>query len=170
MQPKAEHMALVESFATAPNPYPVIKRLLEEGEAVLPAVRLAMGHAHWKVRRGAAAVVDHIYDIDALHRLVLLAHDPKKKVRRAAVHALGCDRCKGGVNPIDAVPHLVRAAREDRAISVRRIGVLMLAIQAPEKRVARILRKILATESDAKMLRWASYGLQHNEGVARPEF
>ena len=126
-------------------------------------MRLGMGHAHWKVRRGAAAVADHIYDVDTLHRLVLLAHDPKKKVRRAAVQALGCDRCKDGTNPIDAVPHLTRAAREDKAISVRRVAVLMLAIQASEKRIARFLRKILATESDSKMLQWARYGLQRNE-------
>lgn len=163
MLPKAEHVELLESFANASNPYPVVLRLLDEGAAVLPAVRLGMGHAHWKVRRGAAAVVDHIYDVDTLHRLVLLTHDPKKKVRRAAVHALGCDRCKGGVNPIDAIPHLTRSAREDKAISVRRLAVLMLAIQAPEKRIARFLRKILATENDAKIQLWARHGLQRNE-------
>ncbi len=163
MQPQAEHVELVESFATAPNPYTVLKRLLDEGESVLPAVRLGMGHTHWKVRRGAALVVDNLYDVDTLHRLVLLTHDPKKKVRKAAVHALGCDRCKGGVNPIDAVPHLTRAAREDKAISVRRLAVLMLAIQAPEKRIARFLRKILANESDPKIIQMASYGLQRNE-------
>jgi hypothetical protein len=35
----------------------------------------------------------------------------------------------------------------------------MLALQAPEKRVARILRKIAAQETDPKVLRHAKFGL-----------
>ena len=111
------------------------------------------------MRRGCAFVVDHVWDVNALERLTLLARDPKKKVRNMAVHALGCDRCKGGVNPIDAVPHLAHAALHDESLRVRRTGTLMLALQAPEKRVARILRKVQAQETDPKILRHAAFGL-----------
>ncbi len=152
-----EHVELVEALAN--NRWSDIQKLMDIGEAALPAVKYGMGHPDWRVRRGCAFVVDHVFDVDALQRLILLARDPKKKVRNMAVHALGCDRCKGGVNPIDAVPHLAHAALNDESLRVRRTATLMLALQAPEKRVARVLRKILAGASDPKILKHANYGL-----------
>ncbi|MEE9253307.1 MAG: HEAT repeat domain-containing protein, partial [Pseudomonadales bacterium] len=156
-QMQIEHVELVEALAN--NRWADIKKLMDIGEAALPAVKYGMGHPDWRVRRGCAFVVDHVWDVDALERLTLLARDPKKKVRNMAVHALGCDRCKGGVNPIDAVPHLAHAALTDESVRVRRTGTLMLALQSPEKRIARILRKIAAKETDPKALRHAKFGL-----------
>jgi HEAT repeat protein len=156
-----EHVDLVEALAK--NRWSDIKKLMDIGEAALPAVKYGMGHPDWRVRRGCASVVDHVWDVDALKRLILLARDPKKKVRNMAVHALGCDRCKGGVNPIDAVPHLAYAALNDPALRVRRTATLMLALQAPEKRIARILRKIGETETDAKILKHAQFGLARHQ-------
>lgn len=152
-----EHVELVEALAN--NRWADIKKLMDIGEAALPAVKYGMGHPDWRVRRGCAFVVDHVFDVDALQRLILLARDPKKKVRNMAVHAIGCDRCKGGVNPIDAVPHLAYAALNDESLRVRRTATLMLALQAPAKRITRILRKILAGASDPKIIKHANFGL-----------
>ena len=143
--------------------YPYVIELVNIGHDALPAVRAGMGHSDWRIRRGCAAVIDHVYDTESLRRLVLLTRDPKKKVRKMAVHSLGCDRRKDGRNPIDAVPHLSYSALNDPSVRVRRIAIIMLAIQAPQRRIARILRKVLATETDAKAVRVAGWGLASYE-------
>lgn len=143
--------------------YRYILKLIKLGEPALPAVQAGMGHSNWRIRRACAAVIDHIYDAESLQRLILLTHDPKKKVRKMAVHSIGCDRCKDGVNPIDAVPHLAYSALNDPAVRVRKTAADMLAIQSPERRVARILREVIATEEDPRVVRNAEFGLKRHE-------
>jgi len=140
--------------------------LNEAGQAALPSVRDGLSHPDWHVRRVCATLLDHHWDAESLQRLVLTLDDPKRKVRRAAVHSLGCDRCKGGENPIDAVPLLEKRLREDKSIKVRRMAALTLAIQQPNRRIARILRRALRDEADAKLQKFAKWGL-HRYGQSR---
>jgi hypothetical protein len=109
--------------------------------------------------------IDTHWDESALQRLILSLHDPKLKVRKAAVHSLGCDRCKGGQNPIDVMPHLEERIREDKSIKVRRMAAQTLAAQTPNKLIARVLRRVLRDESDPKIRRFAEWGLSRYEQV-----
>ena len=55
--------------------------------------------------------------MDKLAQLAL--HDPVPYVRRVAVHALICQRCKPAPLTRDVVPLLLRVAREDLNSKVR---------------------------------------------------
>ena len=134
--------------------------LQKAGDDALPHIRAGLSHSEWRVRQWCAMFLDHNWDVESLQRLVLTLHDPKLKVRKAAVHSLGCDRCKNGENPIDAVPLLAERLREDKSIKVRRTAALTLAIQKPERRVAKIFRCILRDETDPKLRSWATWGLK----------
>ena len=143
-----------------PDFYRYVMELVALGRDALPVVRAGMGHTDWRIRRGCAAVIFHLSDEESLRRLVLLTRDPKKKVRKMAVLSLGIDGQKNGNGPFDPVPHLAWSALQDPAVRVRRVAVLMLMIQRPERRIARILRKVLAAETDPKACRVAGWGLQ----------
>ena len=139
--------------------YRYATELMEAGHDALPAVHAGMGHSNWRVRRACATVTYHVDDAESLQRLILLTRDPKKKVRKTAVLSLGRDRSTDGEKLIDAVPHLAYSAMNDPAVRVRRTAALMLALQTPERRVRKILRKILKTEQDPKTLMWVRWGL-----------
>ena len=138
------------------------------GDAAIPAVFDGMSHPDWQIRRGCAIYVDHEPDPQLMQRLVLLLNDPKAKVRMWAVHSIGCEPCKPGGNPLDAVPLLIRAMLEDKAPRVRRMAVLMLMQQAPERRIVRAYRRALARETDAKAIRFLNYGLKRLEAALAP--
>ncbi len=136
--------------------------LAAAGTDAAPAVRASLSHSNWRIRRGCAAVLGYVDDAESLRRLALLTRDPKKKVRKMAVLSLGLGHLlrKNGGTPIDAVPHLAHSALHDPSVRVRRVAVSTLLLQPPARRIARILRKILATENDAKALRVAEWGLE----------
>jgi HEAT repeat protein len=163
MQEPQELLGLVGQFANAQLRYQAFRQVQTAGAEALPAIREGLSHPDWRVRQLCAMLLDHVWDEPSLRRLVLALHDPKLKVRRAAVHSLGCDRCKGGENPIDAVPLLAERLREDKSIKVRRMAAWTLAIQPPDRRIARILRRVLRDETDVKLRRWADFGIRRYE-------
>jgi HEAT repeat protein len=163
MEEKQDYRYLVEQLADSTGFIDAWRVLGRAGTAALPAIREGLSHSDWRVRRWSAAFVDHHWDEPTLQRLILALTDPKLKVRRAAVHSLGCDRCKGGENPIDAVPLLAQRLAEDKSIKVRRTAAWTLAAQQPEKRVARILRKALRDETDPKLRLAAKWGVKRYE-------
>ena len=144
--------------------YTPVVELARSGRDALPAVHAGLGHPNWRIRRGCAAALGYVDCAESLQRLVLLTRDPKKKVRKMAVLSLGLGRLlRDGKNPIDVVPHLARSALHDPSVRVRRVAVLALLLQPPARRVARLLRKVLATEQDEKAVRVAAWGLQQHE-------
>ena len=130
------------------------------GREAVPAVREGLSHPNPRVRQFCAMFIDAHWDERALQRLILSLHDPKLKVRKAAVHSLGCDRCKSGENPIDVLPYLEERIREDKSIKVRRMAVFTLAIQTPNQKIARVLRRVLRDHTDPKIRKFAEYGLK----------
>ena len=145
--------------------YTHVLALARSGVDALPAVHVAMSHSDWRIRRGCAAVLGYTHDAESLRRLALLTRDPKKKVRKMAVLSLGLGRMlrKDDRDPIDPVPHLAHSALHDPSVRVRRVAVLTLLLQPPARRVARLLRKVIATEQDEKALRVAGWGLRQQE-------
>jgi HEAT repeat protein len=140
--------------------------LMAAGMPAAAAVREGLSHPDWRVRRGAALYADHHPDPALLERLKLTLTDPHAKVRLFAVHALACEPCKPGGNPVDAIPLLIRAMKEDRAIRVRRHAALLLTQQPPERRVLRAFRWSLEHETDEKLLRTVRRGLRAAEATA----
>ena len=142
--------------------YTHVLELARSGVDALPAVQAAMSHSNWRIRRGCAAVFGYTDDAESLRRLVLLTRDPKKKVRKMAVLSLGLGRLlrKDDRDPIDPVPQLAHSALHDPSVRVRRVAVLTLLLQPPARRIARLLRRVLATEQDVKAVRVAGWGLQ----------
>ena len=150
--------------------YTHVLELARGGAGALPAVQAAMSHSNWRIRRGCAAVLGYVDDVESLRRLVLLTRDPKKKVRKMAVLSLGLgSRLRNdGRSLIDVVPPLGHSALHDPSVRVRRAAVVTLLLQPPARRVTRILRKVLATEKDVKAVRVAGWGLRQHERRARP--
>lgn len=139
------------------------RALRSAGQAAVPAAREGLSHPNPKVRQFCAAFLDEHWDESALERLILTLHDPKLKVRKAAVHSLGCDRCKGGENPIDVLPYIAQRIREDKSVKVRRAAAWTLASQTPNKQIARVLRCVLRDETDPKMRMAAQWGIGRYE-------
>ena len=147
--------------------YAELEGLGEEAASKLAIEMLS--HPTWYVRRVAAIYADHHPAPALLERLKLARHDPKAKVRMFAVHSLSCEPCKPGGNPVDAVPFIIRAMKEDKAPRVRRMAAVMLMLGAPEKRVVRAFHWVLENEGDEKVRRWATLGLERKstEGSKR---
>jgi HEAT repeat protein len=154
--------ALVEELAHPEDDrqWKAYSALIAAGDAPVPAVFEGLSHPNWRVRRGCALYADHNPDSALLERLKLTLNDPKAKVRLFAVHALSCEPCKPGGNPVDAIPLIIRALKEDKALRVRRHAANMLCQQPPERRIERALRWSLAHETDERMLRTLQRGLR----------
>lgn len=164
MKPKTQDlMQTVEMLADWATLKEALKLLHEAGQAAVGPAREGLSHPHPRVRQFCAMFLDEHWDESALQRLILTLHDPKLKVRKAAVHSLGCDRCKSGQNPIDVLPYVEERIREDKSIKVRRTAVLTLAQQTPNKRIARVLRRALRDETDQKIRNYAQFGLRRYE-------
>jgi HEAT repeat protein len=69
-------------------------RLVEGGDAAIPALRRGLAHANPAVRRGCCEVLDLYGDDAAAEDLLRLVDDPDPDVRWMAAHALVCERCK----------------------------------------------------------------------------
>src|SRR5438128_1882193 len=92
----------------------VWEALVAAGEHGVGAVAAGLSHAEARVRRGCADFLDHYGTdacADALRHAAL--HDPVPSVRRAAVHALLCQRCKPCPLTADLTDFLIQVALED---------------------------------------------------------
>ena len=160
-RPQATSEELVSEFTNSENRMKVFFALYARGEEVLPVIRKGFQNADWQVRRWCALFADKFADSETLHALVPLLDDPKSQVRLWAVHALACETCKDGSNPIDAVPLLLDRIKMDKSLKVRRQAVAMLAHhRAPDSRVLPIFVDIMAKEDDHKLRLHAEQGLK----------
>ena len=123
------------------------------GSDGLSAVVQGLGHAEPPVRRGCLDFLDHHADdlcIDELRRVAF--HDPVPHVRRFAVHALGCVRCKTRPLDIDLIEFLAMiVARRDENVKVRREAIYALSLQPQNSRAIPALRLVLKQESDQEL-------------------
>lgn len=151
---------LVGEFANGTHRWAAYLALYARGAEVLPAIREGFAQSNWQIRRWCALFADNFADPETLRALVPLVHDPKSQVRLAAVHAIACEGCKDGSNPIDAVPLLLERIDRDESIRVRRQAVSMLAHhRTPDRRVVSVFRRLLDRETDRKLRLHAAHGL-----------
>ncbi len=160
-RPEATPDELVAAFAEGGHRMAAFLALYGRGAEVLPAVREGLQHTNWQIRRWSALFLDNFADAASLRALVPLLYDPKAQVRVWAVHSLSCEQCKDGPNPIDAVPLLLERIALDESIKVRRQAVAMLAHHlTPDARVLSVFQRIMAEETDRKLLLHAACGLK----------
>lgn len=159
---EAEARRLVDHLADPEPPRPrheLIEQLARLGASAIPAVRDGLRHGNWQVRRWCAIYLDHHPDAVSLDLLVPLLRDPKKEVRLWAVHSLSCDRCKGGVTPLDVVPLLIERIELDESIRVRRMATAMLAYGRPDPRAVPVLEALVERDPDRKIRNHAVLGI-----------
>ena len=160
-RPQAASDELVAEFANGQHRMPAFLALYSRGAEALPAIRRGLQHSNWHIRHWSAIVADNFADDETLRALTLLLQDPRAEVRVWAVHSLSCERCKDGPTHVDAVPLLLERIEQDPNIKVRRQAVAMLAHhRAPDPRVLPFFKKIVSSETDAKLRRHAEQGLK----------
>jgi HEAT repeat protein len=150
---------LVERLADLRTRGDAYARLVAQGDAARDAIREGLCHGHWEVRRWCAIWLDRHSDPESLRALVPLLRDPKSKVRLFAVHAIACEQCKSGENPVDVVPLLIEVIRNDESIRVRRHAVSMLASQYAHPDLEGFFQDLLDSETDRKLHKHAGLGL-----------
>ena len=68
--------------------------LVRAGSGAHRALRAGLSHRDPRVRAGVCDVYDHVWDEEARPLLEGLLDDESPRVRRAAAHALTCQRCR----------------------------------------------------------------------------
>jgi hypothetical protein len=136
--------------------------LRAQGEVAKPLLFAGLEHPAWRVRYVCLRVLDHtIVDDETRVRVLDSLRDPHRKVRRAALHLLGCEPCKPegfcGIEGIDIDGLYLDVLDHDRSALVRLNAVsLFLYKSSLSERVVERLRRALAVEqNDAVRLRIA---------------
>lgn len=142
--------------------------LVQAEQAGMNAVIAGLQHSDPRVRRGCAGFMDHQGTDLCVPLLYEVArHDPVATVRREAVHALGCERCKPSPLHTDGTAFLIERALEDASIKVRREAVSGLGMLQPDQRAAAALRTILDQDTDRDLLKLAHRALRHHDAAYR---
>ena len=136
--------------------------LRNAGKEALNVLIAGLSHPNWRVRRECADLMDHLADDRCVEPLLRLLQDPVAAVRRLALHALGCQRCKVCPLDVDTVSHLITAATKDKSQQVRRVAVHLLGCQPPDARAAQALETILAQATDPKLRSRAQWAFQQH--------
>jgi hypothetical protein len=140
--------------------------------ALVDALLAGLDHPDSRVRYNTAQALDHLADERCLAPLRRLADDPVPRVRRMALHALGCERRKLTPLPVppddDLVGLLVERALAGPSISVRRHATAGLGGCCHDHRAVAALKNLLARETDAALLRNARWALAR-QGAPRTQ-
>jgi hypothetical protein len=129
-----------------------------------------LSHRSPRVRRGAADFLDHHADDRCVAPLADAAlGDPVPAVRRSAVHALLCQRCKPAALTEDVLPLLVRVAREDPTPRVRAEALWGLGQQRPDQRAIDALAAAVREETHPQPRRAAHGALKRLSPAYRAE-
>ena len=174
MDPTSQYETLVLQLEQVEAAEQVILALRAAGEEAKPALLAGMRHPSYRVRRGCLLVLDHSIIDDATRLAVLHAlEDPHRKVRRAALHVLGCEVCKPegycGIEGVDLDAVYLEHARDDRSRRVRRSAMAAFRRRpALDEEVADSMREVLTTEEHHDLREQAAKVLAYPEIAALP--
>jgi len=122
----------------------------------------ALRHPNPRVRYECLGLLDHLAEEESVPAMIAATSDSVPRVRRMAVHALGCQGCKQSSLCADLNAVFLPIAEHDPAWKVRREAVTSIAQQDASERSRATLRKLAAADPHAtvrKQARWA-LGLQ----------
>jgi HEAT repeat protein len=131
---------------------------------ILPALR----HPNPKVRYECLGLLDHLADDACVPAILAATADPVPRVRRMAVHALGCQRCKPSELCADLSELLLSVAETDPVWRVRREAIISLVQQAAADRCAERLDAIAEADAHASVRKQAAWAarLVRGEGAS----
>jgi HEAT repeat protein len=135
------------------------RRLERLGGRAATALAAGARHGDARVRAESVALMDHLADDSCSASLQTALGDESARVRRLAVHSLGCQRCKVAPLSLDVVGLLIDRIANDASIRVRRVAVHQLGLQPRDPRAIVLLRNLLLSEGDAKLRSRARHAL-----------
>jgi HEAT repeat protein len=141
-------------------------RLQALGDRAVPALVVGAAHPDAGVRAESVALMDHLADTRCVAALTSALSDRSARVRRLAVHSIGCQGCKVAPLGIDVVGLLVERATRDSSARVRRVAVHQLGLQGSDRRAIDALEEILRRESDPKLRSRAEFALRRQRATA----
>ena len=151
--------ALVEALADPGRRDAAFAALVELGPDAREAVREGLGDGRWEVRRWCLYWLMRFPIPDDAARVAPLLHDPRARVRHAAMVVLG--RAGGA----DVVPHLLERALEDESLRVRRQAVLLLAWEFAHPDLEGFFAELAERESDATLRKYARAGIRRSRAA-----
>ena len=149
----------------------VIQQLFNQGERAVATLVTGAGHTSPRVRAACVELMDHLGDERCCGPLLAALRDASPLVRRHAVHAVGCQRCKVRPLPFDVVMLLIERVESDRSPRVRRVAVHQLGLQAWDHRAVEVLTRVITASDDPGLVSRAEHAIeeQRRRRPARPD-
>jgi HEAT repeat protein len=142
--------------------------LFDEGVRAVATLVAGAAHRSPKVRAACVALMDHLGDERCCQALGLALRDASPLVRRHAVHAVGCQKCKAHPLPIDVVGALIERVLVDSSVRVRRVAAHQLGLQPHDPRAIEALERVIAEDHDAGLVSRARHALAEQCAHAEP--
>lgn len=145
-----------------------LEALRDGGQTPSPIGLLpALKHPNPRVRYECLGLLDHLADDACAAAMVEATRDEVPRVRRMAVHALGCQGCKSSAICQDINAIFLPIAEKDPVWRVRQEAVLSVAQQPPTRSSRAVLRRVAATDQHPEVRKQAAWALRIQEGRPR---
>jgi HEAT repeats len=142
-----------------------LEGLRDRGEAPLgTSILAALRHPNPRVRYECLGLLDHLADDDCVPAMIAATSDPVPRVRRMAVHALGCQGCKSSDLCADLNSVFLPIAEHDRVWRVRQEAVLSVAQQPATKLSRAVLARVAVSDPHPEVRKQAGWALRIQEG------
>jgi hypothetical protein len=129
---------------------------------ILPALR----HPNPRVRFECLGMLDHLADDNSLAAMIAATHDPVPRVRRMAVHALGCARCKPTTLCRELNAIFLPIAESDPVWRVRREAIISIAQQPTDDRSRALLAQLADQDAHPDVRKQAIWALRIQLGLS----
>jgi hypothetical protein len=132
-------------------------------DVLLPLAVEGTRDPDWRIRRGMCRLLDDLaFTDESFAALVHCAGDAEPRVRRAAVHSLGCQHCKPDGCVVD-VKSVVERALKDPSRKVRQMAIGPLLYGVVEDWHLDLLHQVVATDPSPGLRRWVQLRLDELE-------
>jgi HEAT repeat protein len=142
--------------------------LFNEGSRAVATLIAGVSDSRPRVRAACVALMDHLADERCCKSLERALHDASPLVRRHAIHAVGCQRCKVQPLSIDVVAALIERVLNDSSPRVRRVAIHQLGLQPRDARAIQVLNNVIAESQDAGLVSRARHALGLQQATAEP--
>ena len=136
------------------------KDLFGQGAKAVATLVAGASHRRPRVRAACIALMDHLGDERCCEALESGLRDASPLVRRHAVHAVGCQRCKVRPLSIDVVGALIERVVNDPSPRVRCVAVHQLGLQAYDPRAIEPLERVISENQGAGLVSRARHALR----------